>query len=268
VKVHFIDAASNTDTWQSLSYVAALAEGGSAPEWPEQPSTDLQQRLDHIPVTGANFADVPAPLLNAPNYLSWAKQLNGFVYEHGALEILRCSALKLASRPGMSEGEFRSQLTQALREQRDAAVDQLRKKYAPRVETLSQRVQHADQTLERERSQLSQQKIQTAISVGTTLLGALLGRKSLSTATLTRAGSAIRGAGRVSNESTEVAGAEANRTALQKQLDDLEAELQQEIARVQGELDSAAIRLDKITLKPRKADISVQGLALLWVPHE
>jgi hypothetical protein len=268
VKAHFIDAASNTDIWQSLTYVAALAEDGSAPAWPEQASTDLQQRLDRAPVAGANFTDLPAALLNASNYLSWAKQLNGFVYEHGALDILRCSTLKLTSKPGTSEGEFRSQLTQTLREQRDAAIDQLRKKYAPRVETLSQRVQRADQTLERERSQLSQQKIQTALSVGTTLLGALLGRKSVSASTLTRAGSAIRGAGRVSSESSEVANAETNRAALQKQLDDLEAELQQEIVRVQGELDAAAIRLDKITLKPRKSDISVQGLALLWVPHE
>ena len=268
VKLHFIDAASNTDTWQSLSYVAALAEDGSAPEWPEQASADLQQRLDRTPAAGATFAELPAPLLNAANYAAWTKQLSGFVYEHGALEILQCSALKCASKPGMSESEFRSQLAQGLRERRDNAVEQLRKKYAPRVDALTQRMQRAEQAAERQRSQLSQQKIQTVISVGTTLLGAFLGRKALSSTTLSRAGSAIRSAGRISNESSDVASADADRAALQKQLETLEAELQQEIARVQGELDPAAIRLDKITVKPRKSDISVQGLAILWVPHE
>ena len=268
VKLHFVDAASSTDTWQTFNYVAPLADDGSAPEWPEQPTADLQQRLERVPVSGANFTELPAPMLNAANYTAWAKKLNAFVYEHGALELFRCGTAKCASKPGMSEGEFRSQLGLALREQRDAAVEQLRKKYAPKVDTLTQRIQRAEQSIERERTQLSQQKIQTAISVGTTVLGALFGRKSLSATTLTRAGTAIRSAGRISDESSDVAGAEANRAALQKQLDDLEAELQQEIARVQNELDPAAIQVDKITLKPRKADISVQGLAILWVPHE
>lgn len=268
VKLHFVDAASSTDAWQTFNYVAVLAEDGSAPEWPEQPAADLQQRLDRTPAAGAQFTELPAPLLNAANYAAWSKQLSAFVYEHGALDILRCGSLKCSSKPGMNEGEFRSQLSLALRERRDATIEQLRKKYAPRADALAQRIQRADQTLEREKSQLSQQKIQTAISVGTTLLGALLGRKSLSATTLTRAGSAIRSAGRISNESSDVTGATASRAALQKQLEDLEAELQQEIAQVQGELDPAAIQLDKITLKPRKSDISVQGLAILWVPHE
>jgi hypothetical protein len=268
VKLHFIDSASNTDAWQTFSYVAPLADDGSEPEWPEQATTDLQQRLERGPVSNADFTEVPAPMLNAANYTAWSKKLAAFVYEHGALDLFRCGALKCTSKPGMNEGEFRGQLTLALREQRDAAVEQLRKKYAPKVDALTQRIQHAGQSVERERSQLSQQKIQTAISVGTTLLGALFGRKALSATTLTRAGSAIRSAGRISGESSDVAGAEANQAALQKQLQDLEAELQQEITRTQGELDPAAIQLDKISLKPRKADIGVQGVTILWVPHE
>jgi hypothetical protein len=266
VKLHFVDTASNTDTWQTLHYVAPLAEDGSGPEWPEQP-VDIQQRLQSAPANGAEFSDVPGPLLNATNYTAWSKKLSAFVYEHGSLDIWRCSALKSTAKPAMSEGEFRSQLALALREQRDAAVEQLRKKYAPKVDALTQRIQRADQAVEHERAQLSQQKIQTAISVGTTLLGALLGRKSLSATTLTRAGSAIRSAGRISNESSEVANAETERATLQKQLEALEAELQQEITRTRSELDPAAVQLDKITLKPRKSDIGIQSLGILWVPH-
>lgn len=44
----------------------------------------------------------------------------------------------------------------------------------------------------------------------------------------------------------------------------LQAELEQEIARVQGELDPAAVALTSIEVKPRKTDTVVSEVALVW----
>lgn len=50
--------------------------------------------------------------------------------------------------------------------------------------------------MERESEQAKQQGLQTAISVGATILGTFLGRKSIKVGTIGRATTAARGAGR------------------------------------------------------------------------
>ena len=37
-----------------------------------------------------------------------------------------------------------------------------------------------------------------------------------------------------------------------------------EVARIEAEYDPHSIRLDKVSVKPRKSDIAVEDLALVW----
>ena len=80
----------------------------------------------------------------------------------------------------------------------------------------------------RESEQATQSQLQTAISVGATLFGALLGRKAVTTSTLGRATTAARGAGRVLKERQDVGRAQENLEALRQQLADLEAQFERD----------------------------------------
>ena len=51
---------------------------------------------------------------------------------------------------------------------------------------------------------------------------------------------------------------------VQQRLTDLQSELETEIARVQGELDPAAIAFTSAAAKPRKSDTAVSEVALVW----
>ena len=64
-----------------------------------------------------------------------------------------------------------------LPEARDEALDDLREKYTKRLTRLDEKIRRAEERVEREESQYSQQKMQTAISIGASLVGALFGRK-------------------------------------------------------------------------------------------
>ena len=44
----------------------------------------------------------------------------------------------------------------------------------------------------------------------------------------------------------------------------LNAELEAEVARLESEFDPQAIRIESVPVKPRKADIAVEDLALVW----
>ncbi len=90
-------------------------------------------------------------------------------------------------------------------------MDALRQKYAARLAQLQNQLQRAQAARERESSQATAQKLQTAISFGATLLGAFMGRKAVSATTLGRATTAARGVGRTMKEAEDVKRADLER---------------------------------------------------------
>ena len=90
------------------------------------------------------------------------------------------------------------------RAERDERVEALRKKYAPKRAALEERLRRAQQAESRESGQVTQRGVQAAISIGATILGAVLGRKTISATNIGRATTAARDAGRVLKEREDV----------------------------------------------------------------
>ena len=181
------------------------------------------------------------------------------------LALFSAPAVKLVSRAGESERDFRLRLHQAARESRDAAVEKLRASYAPKVARLTQRVETAEQGVAREEDQASQQKTQTMVSFGATVLGALLGRKAVSASTLGRATTAVRGVGRSVKETQDVGRAREKLAAAQEELKALENELSEEIAALTAG-DAGAAAIETIEVKPKRGGVDVRLVALAWKP--
>ncbi len=196
----------------------------------------------------------------------YAKALATQLYQGSRARVLVCDAARLTSLPDESEGDFRSRVALAVREQRDERAAALRAKYAPKLASLRERQQRAAQKAERERSQLSQQKLQTAISFGTAVLGAFLGRKAMSSATLGRAGTAARSAGRLGRESQDVDHADESVSHVEAQLAALNTECEAAVAELERDFDPLTVALREQPLAPRKSDIQVGRVSLLWAP--
>jgi hypothetical protein len=268
-RLHFVDKAAGLDVWETRSLIAPLDDNDANVDWSQADvgvGGDLQKELSNEPPRNARYAEAPAALLRAQNYRSWQKELASHLYSSSTLPIFHCPSVGQSVAPGTSEGDFRARLSLALREKRDAEIDLLRKKYAPKLATLQDQLRRAEERVERERADLSQHKMQTAISVGTSILGALLGRKAISVGNAQRVGSAARSAGRLSKESGDIDRAEENRDVLQQRLTEMQNELESEIGRLRSELDPSTVTIEQTSVKPRKTDIDVRTVALLWVP--
>jgi hypothetical protein len=265
--LHFVNAKAGIDTWKSVTYAAPLDKDVGPAVW-----DGSAQLAGGPPVaadgqeTGAAFAELPARASDARSYGTWEKALKSHLYQDATLTRYRCAALKLTSDPGESEADFRIRLRQATRERRDADVEKLRKRYAPKLAALQERVRKAEQRLDRERSQYDSQRMQTAISVGATVLGAFLGRRVATVGTVGRATTAARGVGRAAREKEDVERVQRDIAALQEQLADLEREFQRETAALEGLVDPASIEVTEEAIRPRKSDISVNRVALHWMP--
>src|SRR5690606_10265427 len=93
----------------------------------------------------AQYASTPAAMLRAQNYRSWQKELVSHLYSTATLPIFHCPTVGQAVAPGTDEGEFRSKLSLALREKRDAEIEKLRKKYAPKLAILQDQLRRAEE---------------------------------------------------------------------------------------------------------------------------
>jgi hypothetical protein len=112
---------------------------------------------------------------------------------------------------------------------------------------------------------VTQQKLQTVVSLGATLFGALLGRKAVSTATLGRATTAARGVGRTMKESSDVQRASETADAVRLRQQQLEEQILADTKTISAAYDRPA-DLERLTLVPRRGQVVVQLLALAWDP--
>ena len=115
------------------------------------------------------------------------------------------------------------------REARDAAIEKLRKEYAPKLVRAEEKLRNAQQVVDREKGQARTATVQTVISVGATILTSLLGNKRVNYSTIGRATTAARGAGRAMEQAGDIKRAEQDAAAARADIDTLNAELQAKV---------------------------------------
>jgi hypothetical protein len=268
-RVHFAQAKSNVDVWENVSLTAPLGEALSASIWDEaHAGAEDAPELEKTPAGGeARFAPLPSELTRPKKFAELTSALKDHLYRTETFEIWKSPSLKQVSKPGESEGDFRVRLSHAARADRDEQIDKLKAKYAPKLALVQERIRKAQQKVEKEQAQASQQTLQTAVSFGSSLLGALFSRKIGSAANVSRATSAARAASRIGREKQDVAQAQENVQQYQDQLAELDAQLKAETAALDDSVSADKLALEDIVIKPRKADINVTLVALVWMPN-
>jgi hypothetical protein len=266
-KLHYIDSKLALDEWQTSGWLAPFDDGGGNASWEDSANdVNLKSRLGSAPAADAEYGELPGAALRATSYAGWAKGLQAHLYETARAHLFVCDQFKLASKAGESEGDFRARLALAAREKRDAAVAELRQRWQAKLLQLQDQVRRAQERREREQSQLNQQRLQTAVNVGSSILGALFGRKALSSRNINSVGTAARSASRWGRESQDVDRATESVEVLQQRLAEAQREVEAEVARLASTLDAANVTLRAIEVPARKSDIAVGEVALVWTP--
>jgi hypothetical protein len=267
-QVRVSDSKAGVDVTQDVTVLAPISDGAVAVDWDRAAGSGLALAdLESSPLDGAQFGSVPSTASKAKSYEVWNKDFAGWLFRTQKVDLLKSPSTKESSKPGESARDFRVRLQQSGREARDKQSDSLRKKYAPKIAALQDRIRRAGQMVERQQSESRSSQMQAAISVGASILGAFLGRKTVSATNIGRATTAVRGAERAIKESKDVGQAEENVSALQQQLAGLEAQFKTETDALAAATDPLNEKLETVSLKPTKANIAVKLVALAWTPH-
>jgi hypothetical protein len=266
-RIHYRDTRRGVDLAADVHAVTPLVEGALAADWDSAAnvpwSPDALRRTPDNATAG--FGSLPSDALNPRKYRDWMKDFERWVARARPLRLLSAPAFKLHSRPGEAEAEFVVRVQQAGREMRDAAVEKLRDRYAPKAARAADNVARTSEAVAREEQHMQHQKLQTAVSFGATLLGALMGRKAVSATTLGRATTAARGVGRSVKEAEDVARAKERQREAEAALQEMEAELKQDIEAIESPA-AADITIETVEIPAKAGAVDVRLLALAWVP--
>ncbi len=266
-KAHFTKTSADVDVWDAVSILAPVADEVSLDPWDDgELSHDGPPDLEKTPADGAAFAPLPADLAKPKKYATLTTALKDHLYRIHRLTVWKSKSPKAVSRADENEGDFRSRLSQVLREERDLTVEKLRQKYAPKVAALQEQLRKAEQRKAKEAEQAKSQTWGTMLTVGSSLLGAFLGKKTLSATNISKAATAARSAGKLVKERTDIGYAEENVEAVQQRLAALEAEFKAETEKLSTHVDPTSIELEEVTLQPKKSDITISQVALVWTP--
>jgi hypothetical protein len=260
-RVHFLHRKSGTEAAEEFALLAGPDErgavrwdeaaqmGGSVDEWPSGPEDSSQ------------FASIPADINDVRDVRRAAKDLSDYLYRSQSITLYHSPDVDEFSTPGESVEDFRLRLRQVAREKRDAAVDKLEDKYGKRMARLEERVRKAQSTVSKHEADAEARKRETLVSVGESVLGMFLGRRS------TRAvSSTLRKQRMSSSAKMRAEQAEENLAALQQEMAELEEELRAETADITDRWDHTSLELAEVKVTPRRADVDVATTALAWAP--
>jgi hypothetical protein len=265
----FNSARYHIEDERSCVFTVEFEEGPVDIDWDNCEPVDISlDDLEGEGLDGAEFADCPQCAAVAKNYTGWSRDFKRWLRQNETISLYRSKRFKLSSGGGETEGEFRTRLQTVASEQRDQAIAKIRKRYATKTTTLENRLLRAQQAVERESQQATKKKLDTAVSFGTAILGAVLGRKRLSASSASKIGTAIKTASSARKESADIKRAEETARKVQADIEVLNAELEKEIAALDTAFDAQAENLDEIVVRAKSTDIHVPVFGLAWMPYQ
>jgi hypothetical protein len=263
--VRFVDTKRGIDVARDVTKLVPFGSGAVLVDWASAEDADLDAAdLEAAPAGPATFAPLPSAAAKAASYGAWQKDFARWLQQEQTLTVFYDAATELSSQPDETEAAFRARVNLKDREARDAEKERLRQKFAPKVATLTERIRRAEQQVQAQQQQASDAKLQTGISVLGTIAGALFGRKTMSMGTLGKATTAARGMGRTMRESSDVSRAQETAVTYKAQLQELEHDIEAEIAGLEAGAAPPTRPFTPIEIRPKKTHVVPERVVLVW----
>ncbi len=265
-KLHFVDAKNKVDLWKNVYLLFPIdSELKTIDLNKGEKEPDIKERLERKPVEGSTFEDFPVSLVQEKNLSLFQKAFIASLYQNETLVLYQIPSLGLTSKPEESKEDFHARVLSAGSEKVNLEVKKTEEKYNEKIAAIEVKFKKADDKLSLQKNQSFIQKIEAFLSFLTTLFQAFLGKR-LTKGTLTQVGTSMRKAGRLTKESQDEVYAEDSLKSYETQISDLKQSLQDEITKIKADSESILNQIEEIAVKPRKSDIVVDEIALVWSP--
>ncbi|MBL8857365.1 MAG: ATP-binding protein [Planctomycetes bacterium] len=265
-KVYFNDTKTGIACEVASNLLAPFGEAPNVIDWQAADEVDIDDSgLTPAAPEGATFAPLVGEAQKKKSYDVWKKALIDHLVRTEELHLLRCKELNLLSKPFEPERDFRIRMAQTARETKDFEKEKLRAKYGPKKAVLEERLRKAEQAVQKEAAQARDSKVGAALSFGSALLSAFLGKKAVSATSMSRTATGMRGVGKALRDSGDVDRAEENVESISAKIKELDASLEAELSAMDARFDPLLVPLEDLALKPKKTNVTVSFIGLVWI---
>ncbi len=266
-RVRFFNQRRNIDQEQDVCLRLSAAGSMRSFDW-ERAESCLVQPEDCLrsAQAGAGFFPVSTELADRKGISVLKKQFSDFLYHDRKLELLRVVSLKLESRPGESEEQFHQRRAALLQEKKEIEIRKVEKQFGKKQQQLQVRLEKGLTRLDKEKGDVKARGVDTALSFGVAVFGALFGRKGLSVSNATRSARSVRSAGRLIKEKGDVQRVEQEVARIEQDMRSLATELQDTLSAIADRFDPTHYPVETFAVTPRRNDIFSVKIALVWEP--
>jgi hypothetical protein len=264
VSLRYDDSTAGVDEQQEYEAVYGPLDGGV--------DLDSETRVDYDerdfaaePPSDAVYVLPGAPVGKGTFFTTTAKDIRDRLVERRPLELKRNRKLKLVSRPGESPDDFAARCDAAAQERADAETAKIRDRLEAKRERLDRALAQAQRRVEELQTDTRSRQATELLAGAGAVLGALFGGRrstrsmagALSSAA-SRRGMSVRTAERKETAQEKVESTKDDLAALEQEIADEVAEIDERWRGVAAELDTLSIRLEA-------TDVRVVETRLVWV---
>ncbi len=203
----------------------------------------------------ASFAPVSECISSDTGLKNAQSDLKDHIYQKSSLQLYRCKALRTESELGMSIGDFKVQVQSLLDDKKEEEIEKLKEKYDKKESRLQDQMKRANERIEKEKGD----QLSSMLNVGVSILGALFGKT-----TATKLGTTVSRGSRALKERGDVSRAEAKAQEIEDKIYDLADELDEKLDDISLKYDIDNYEIESFSIKPKKRDIEVTNIGLLW----
>lgn len=260
VEVNYYSQSRAIDEKEESILELMLDASDQIPDWSESKNIDTDfSRFPRKAPEGATLAKVPDVVAHDKGLKSAEKELSDMLYRERKLELYRCKSPKLESRPYETLRDFKIRLHDLLNDKKEIEIEKLKDRYSRKESTLRDRLQRAKLQLEKEESDVSSKTTDTMISAGIAVLGALFGQRSTS-----KIGTTLNKGSRILKEKGDADRAQQRVLDVEKKIEELEYELEEKIDELDERYSIDNCNIETFYIKPRRSDIVIENIALVW----
>jgi hypothetical protein len=255
VGLHYFNQSKNIDKSEEFCLNLELYEDDPI-EWENAETIDTCPNFSDSKPNNASFASLSSEISNDKNLKKVKKELVDWIYKTKRLKLYKTTSPRLTSTPDETLGDFKVRIKDILDDKKEQDIDKLQERYEKKEKTLLKRLQRAQDKVEKEEADASKSMVDTGIAI----LGALFGRSSTA-----KLGRAFSKGSRAYKERGDIGRAEEALAELHEEIELLAEELEEKIDELSDKYDVENITIQESAMKPRKSDIHIDELSLIWV---
>ncbi len=263
-RVQMLFDDTKADLRETVEWEAFVPVSGRDVDWGDAITVDYDTRdLRRDPPEGATYVLPDARIANKAWFSATTSDLRNHLHRGQTITLQANRELKLYSRIDETAEAFAQRCRDAADEAKDAEVARIRDRLTARMETLNDAIAKYQDRIEELQADVRNRRNQDLISIGSSVLGSILGGRN-STSTIAR--SAGRAATRGESSAQRIRTIENRIGEKNLALEDLEEDLREAIAQIDEEWNEKAAAIEPLAISLEKSDITVDEVSLLWVP--